>query len=54
MLGMRGTPGKIRSSARSYDASLAAQLWLVSEQLTGVHYDLAAQRQGVVPSEAVV
>ena len=48
MLGMRGAPGKIKSSARSYDPTLAAQLWQVSEQLTGVHYDLSIHRQSVM------
>jgi NAD(P)-dependent dehydrogenase (short-subunit alcohol dehydrogenase family) len=38
LLGMRGAPVKVKSSARSYDASVAAQLWQVSEQLTGVRY----------------
>ena len=52
MLGLRGSPGKMKSSARSYDASLAARLWQVSEQLTGVRYDLAAQRHGVATAEA--
>ena len=48
MLGLRGTPGKIKSSARSYDPIVAARLWQVSEQLTVVYYDLAAQRDGVM------
>jgi NAD(P)-dependent dehydrogenase (short-subunit alcohol dehydrogenase family) len=43
-MGMRGTPGKVKSSARSYDPALAARLWQVSEELTGVGYDLAAMR----------
>jgi hypothetical protein len=34
--GMRGYPGKVRSSARSYDMALARRLWQVSEDLTGV------------------
>jgi NAD(P)-dependent dehydrogenase (short-subunit alcohol dehydrogenase family) len=34
--GMRGYPGKVRSSARSYDVALARRLWQVSEELTGV------------------
>lgn len=38
MMGMRGAPGKVRSSERSYDRSLAARLWQVSEQLTAVRY----------------
>ena len=36
--GMRGYPQKERSSDRSYDQDLAAQLWTVSEELTGVQY----------------
>jgi NAD(P)-dependent dehydrogenase (short-subunit alcohol dehydrogenase family) len=42
LFGLRGAPGKARSSARSYDPVLAARLWQVSEQLTGVRYDFAA------------
>jgi NAD(P)-dependent dehydrogenase (short-subunit alcohol dehydrogenase family) len=38
MRGMRGHPEKVRSSNKSYDATLAANLWTVSEKLTGVHY----------------
>jgi NAD(P)-dependent dehydrogenase (short-subunit alcohol dehydrogenase family) len=34
--GMRGYPGKVRSSARSYDVALARRLWQVSEDLTAV------------------
>ncbi|MBC8078571.1 MAG: SDR family NAD(P)-dependent oxidoreductase [Chloroflexales bacterium] len=37
-LGMRGAPVKAKSSGRSYDAQLAARLWQVSEDLTGVRY----------------
>jgi NAD(P)-dependent dehydrogenase (short-subunit alcohol dehydrogenase family) len=54
MLGMRGAPGKIKSSARSYDTTVAARLWQVSEQLTGVRYDLAAQQHGVAATEAAM
>jgi NAD(P)-dependent dehydrogenase (short-subunit alcohol dehydrogenase family) len=42
LFGLRGAPGKVRSSSRSYDPALAARLWQVSEQLTGVRYDFAA------------
>lgn len=38
-LGQRGFPKKARSSARSYNAETAAQLWRVSEQLTGVRFE---------------
>jgi hypothetical protein len=40
LFGMRGAPGKLRSSVRSYDANLARRLWQVSEQLTAVRYEL--------------
>ncbi|MBN1995342.1 MAG: SDR family oxidoreductase [Anaerolineae bacterium] len=33
-----GYPKKVRSSRRSYDETLAGQLWAVSEELTGVEY----------------
>ncbi len=36
--GMRGYPTRLRSSARSYDREVAAKLWRVSEELTGVRY----------------
>ena len=35
-----GYPGRLRSSRRSYDESLARQLWAVSEKLTGIEYNL--------------
>jgi NAD(P)-dependent dehydrogenase (short-subunit alcohol dehydrogenase family) len=54
VLGLRGAPGKIKSSPRSYDLGLAARLWQVSEQLTGVHYNLTAERPDVAPAEATV
>ena len=38
---MRGAPAKQWSSDRSYDGLLADRLWTVSEELTGVRYDLA-------------
>ena len=45
LMGMRGAPGKVKSSARSYDAAVAAQLWQVSEDLTKVSFEgLAAAR----------
>lgn len=37
--GLRGYPVKQRSSGRSYNAALAAQLWDVSVTLTGVPYE---------------
>jgi NAD(P)-dependent dehydrogenase (short-subunit alcohol dehydrogenase family) len=33
-----GLPKKMKSSAFSYDAGVARQLWTVSEELTGVHF----------------
>lgn len=35
---LRGYPTRVRSSARSYDAAVAARLWAVSEELTGVRF----------------
>ena len=37
-LELRGHPTKVQSSNRSYDMTVAARLWSVSEELTGVHY----------------
>ena len=37
-LELRGCPAKVRSSDRSYDAAVAAKLWTVSEELTGMRY----------------
>jgi NAD(P)-dependent dehydrogenase (short-subunit alcohol dehydrogenase family) len=45
LLSLRGAPGKVRSSARSHDRAVAARLWLLSEQLTGVRYDLPTVQQ---------
>ncbi|MBN1887295.1 MAG: SDR family oxidoreductase [Thermoflexales bacterium] len=36
--GLRGYPTKVRSSDSSYDTAVAAKLWTVSEELTGVRY----------------
>ncbi len=36
---LRGYPKKVRSAPQSYDLALAAKLWSVSEELTGVHYN---------------
>jgi NAD(P)-dependent dehydrogenase (short-subunit alcohol dehydrogenase family) len=35
---MRGYPTKVQSSDSSYDTTVAAKLWTVSEELTGVQY----------------
>ncbi len=43
--GLRGAPGKVTSSERSHDRAIAARLWQVSEQLTGVRYELSAAQQ---------
>ena len=45
LFGLRGYPEKQRSSERSYDEQLAARLWEVSENLTGVDYDLPTPSQ---------
>lgn len=39
-LAQRGYPHKARSSARSYDPETAQRLWQVSEELTGVRFDV--------------
>jgi hypothetical protein len=36
--GMRGYPTTVHSSAYSHRADVAAQLWVVSEELTGVSF----------------
>ena len=36
--GMRGLPRPVRASRRAYDATLAAALWRVSEEATGVRF----------------
>ena len=35
---LRGHPTKVQSSARSHDTAVAAKLWAISEELTGVRY----------------
>ncbi len=39
-LGQSGFPKKVTSNARSCDQAVAARLWAVSEELTGVRFDL--------------
>ena len=39
-LAQRGYPHKARSSARSYDPETAQRLWQVSEELTGIRFDV--------------
>jgi NAD(P)-dependent dehydrogenase (short-subunit alcohol dehydrogenase family) len=41
---MRGYPERTDSNKRSHDQAVAARLWSVSEELTGVHYGLKAAR----------
>ena len=41
---MRGHPKKVRSNDRSYDEAVAARLWDISEELTGVGYDALSQK----------
>lgn len=36
--GLRGYPTRVRSSDRSYDPAVAAKLWTISEELTGLRY----------------
>jgi len=42
---LRGYPTKVRSSASSYDTAVAAKLWTVSEELTGVRYQMGKTGQ---------
>lgn len=39
-LELRGYPTKVQSSDRAHDTAVAAKLWTVSEELTGVRYQL--------------
>lgn len=41
-LNVWAAPAKQRSSDRSYDEAVAARLWSVSEELTGVSFDVDA------------
>ena len=36
--GFQGYPTKVQSSAGSHDMDVAAKLWAISEELTGVRY----------------
>jgi hypothetical protein len=40
---MRGYPQKVESNDRSHDEAVAAKLWSVSEELTGVNYKALVQ-----------
>jgi NAD(P)-dependent dehydrogenase (short-subunit alcohol dehydrogenase family) len=37
----RGLPARVRTTPLSHDRNLAARLWDVSEELTGVHYEVS-------------
>ena len=39
-LEVRGYPTKVQSSGRSHDTAVATQLWTISEELTGVRYQI--------------
>jgi hypothetical protein len=40
--GLGGPPARVRSSDRSHDPELARRLWQVSEEMTGVRFNLPA------------
>ncbi len=44
-MGMRGYPEQVRSSERSYDTQVAARLWEISEQMTGVQFNLEKAKE---------
>lgn len=52
LLGLSGPPSRARSSRRARDPELAARLWAVSEELTGVRFDVLAsqRREGSTPA----
>jgi NAD(P)-dependent dehydrogenase (short-subunit alcohol dehydrogenase family) len=41
--GQRGYPTQVQAPGPAYDTAVAARLWEVSEQLTGVRYDFSAR-----------
>ncbi len=43
----RGWPTKVQSNGRSHDGDIAARLWAVSEELTGVAYRFSQENQGL-------
>jgi NAD(P)-dependent dehydrogenase (short-subunit alcohol dehydrogenase family) len=49
LLNMRGTPETQRSSEQSYNRRIAARLWDVSEDLTGVTYPFTERAAGETP-----
>ncbi len=48
-LEMKGDPVVVRSSSRSQDRQLQARLWAISEEATGVRFDLGAEPAGASP-----
>jgi NAD(P)-dependent dehydrogenase (short-subunit alcohol dehydrogenase family) len=44
-LELRGYPTRVQSSDRSHDTAAAARLWKISEEMTGVSFDLAHDRR---------
>jgi NAD(P)-dependent dehydrogenase (short-subunit alcohol dehydrogenase family) len=44
---MRGYPKRVRAKSDAYDPQIAARLWAVSEELTGVSMDLPQRRADV-------
>lgn len=44
-LELRGYPAKVRSSADSHDSAVAARLWKISDDLTGVQFSFPNGRQ---------
>jgi NAD(P)-dependent dehydrogenase (short-subunit alcohol dehydrogenase family) len=38
LMGQKGFPKKVKSNTRSHDQAVAARLWAVSEEITGVSY----------------
>ena len=42
MMEMRGYPKEVNSNDKSHDEAVAARLWDVSEELTGVEYEFSA------------
>ncbi|XYI03582.1 hypothetical protein ACMHYB_28990 [Sorangium sp. So ce1128] len=40
LLGLKGPPERVASSARSHDVDAQRRLWKASEQLTGIAYSI--------------
>ena len=49
--GLRGYPTRVRSNDSSYDTAVAARLWRVSEELTGVRYHWSVRNQNLVTQQ---